>query len=63
MEERMTARTPAGTPAADYLAEARREWEAYRRRKARLARQVRRGEISPGDYATRIREAAQECGL
>jgi hypothetical protein len=53
----------AGTPAADYLAESRREWEAYRRRKARLRQQERHGEISPEDYATAIREEAQRHGV
>lgn len=52
-----------GTQATDYLAESRREWEAYRRRKARLRRQERHGEISPEDYATRIREEAQRHGV
>lgn len=59
----MTARSLPGTPAADHLAESRREWETYRRRKARLRRQERRGEITPAEYAARIREEAQRHGL
>jgi hypothetical protein len=53
-----------GAPFEDLVAISRQEWaKRYRARKARLYRLLRRGKITREQYATRVREAAQECGV
>ena len=70
----MIALALPGTPATDYLAEARREWEAcqarkraamatYDGRKKFMDEALRDGLMSLEDYATIIREEAQRHGV